>query len=154
MLNDATKKTKSAPKKVIKWLVITVYCLLILFATSSQNTSTTISVRDKSLVTETATTSQEKRRGLCCRQSLQHDSGMLFVYETPGDYRFWMKDTLIPLDIIWIDSAKTIVHIENNVQPSSYPKSFASPTESQYILETNAGWAEKNSIQTGDVATF
>ncbi len=154
MLNDATKKTKLAPNRLTKLLIIAAYCSLFVIAILSQNNKSIFSVEGKYISVEIATSSQEKKRGLCCRESLPEDSGMLFVYETSGDYRFWMKDTRIPLDIIWLDSTKKIAHIEKNVQPSSFPKSFSSPTEARYILETNAGWVESNAIQIGDKAIF
>lgn len=79
---------------------------------------------------------------------------MLFVYDEPGDYRFWMKDTKIPLDMFWIDSNKQIVHIERDVQPSSYPKSFGSTKPAKYVLETNAGFADKYKIKNRDNVAF
>ena len=79
---------------------------------------------------------------------------MLFVYNKPGDYRFWMKDTKIPLDMFWINSDKQIVHIEKDVQPSSYPESFGSEEPAQYVLETNAGFAKKYQIQNRDIVAF
>ncbi len=103
---------------------------------------------------KTAKTSQDQRRGLCCRDHLDANAGMLFVYDQPGDYRFWMKDTRIALDMFWISSGKKVVHIEENVRPESYPKSFSSPKPAQYILETNAEFAKKHNIKIGDKVRF
>ncbi len=154
MPSGATKKTKSAPKALIKLLTISAYCLLILFAIMSQNEKSTVSINGKKISVEIATSSQEKSRGLCCRESLGENSGMLFVYNASGDFPFWMKDTNIPLDMIWLDSTKKVVHLEEKVQPSSYPKTYSSPIPSKYILETNSGWVEKNAIDIGDRAAF
>jgi len=151
---DVLKKTKSAPKELLKLLTIAVYCLLIFFAIMSQSEKPTVSIDGKEISVEIATSSQEKSRGLCCREGLDENSGMLFVYDQSGDYRFWMKDTDIPLDMIWLDSTKKVVHVEEKVQPSSYPKTFSSPIPAQYILETNSGWVEKNAIDIGDRAVF
>lgn len=79
---------------------------------------------------------------------------MLFVYDMPGSYAFWMKDTRIPLDIMWLNSEKEIVHIESNVQPASYPKTFVPKMPAQYVLETNAGYAQKYTIKIGDRVEF
>ena len=106
------------------------------------------------LTVETAKTSEQMQRGLCCRDSLAQHAGMLFVYEKPGDYRFWMKDTKIALDMYWINSQKKIVYIEHNVQPSSYPKTFGTEIPAQYILETNAGYAKSRNIKIGDAVNF
>ncbi len=151
---DVPKKTKSAPRELVKLLTIAAYCLLISFAIMSQNEKPTVSIKGKKISVEIATSSQEKSRGLCCRESLGENSGMLFVYNASGDFRFWMKDTTIPLDMIWLDSTKKVVHVEEKVQPSSYPKTYSSPIPSKYILETNSGWVEKNAIDIGDRAVF
>jgi uncharacterized membrane protein (UPF0127 family) len=119
-----------------------------------RNNSELLTINGNKIRIEIAKSSQKKSEGLCCRDSLPDDHGMLFVYDQPGDYRFWMKDTKIPLDMIWIDSNKKIVHIEEDVQPSSYPKSFGSNDPAQYVLETNAGFVKKYQIQKRDNVAF
>src|SRR4030042_6719439 len=64
---------------------------------------------------ELALTPEQQARGLMGRESLQ--GGMLFVFQEEGVYPFWMKDTLIPLDMVWIGSNKTVVYIERNAMP-------------------------------------
>lgn len=76
------------------------------------------------------------------------------MYDKPGDYRFWMKDTRIPLDMIWISPDKRIVHIEHSVAPETYPQTFSSPEPAQYILETNAGHAKKYNLKKSDNVAF
>ena len=99
---------------------------------------------------------EELHRGLQFRESLGPDSGMLFVFQKSGPYAFWMKDTLIPLDMIWMDYARRIVHIEHNVPPCvadpcpRYPPGH----EALYVLEVNAGYAQKLGLQLGDMAEF
>lgn len=154
MQSEKTKKTKWALRLVGLFVASLVFITLIFFATKSHNDFMTLKINNVELQTEIATTSQEKSRGLCCRDSLPQNRGMLFVYDSPGDYRFWMKDTLIALDMYWIDANKKIVHIEQNVQPSSYPKTYGTETESRYVLETNAGFAKRHNIKVGDTAAF
>ncbi len=127
---------------------------LFYFAIQSQYKTVTVSIKQTQIKAQIATTSQEKARGLCCRESLQQNAGMLFMYDKPGNYRYWMKDTKIPLDIYWIDASKKIVHIEPSVKPESYPKEFGTDIPSQYVLETNAGFAKTHNIQTGDIVRF
>lgn len=153
MQNDAIKKTKSAHKLVVVVLA-TLFCVIVFFAISSQNQVRTLRIGTTKLTIEIATSSQEKSQGLCCRDSLPKNSGMLFVYHQPGDYRFWMKDTKIPLDMYWINSEKRIVHIEHSVKPESYPESFGTEKSAQYILETNAGFAKSHNITIGDTVKF
>lgn len=150
MQNDATKKTKLALKLLASVSAIIVGLSMISFAIKSQNELPNVKIADFVIAVEIATTSQEKQKGLCCRERLPENQGMLFVYEKPGNYRFWMKDTNIPLDMYWISSEKKIVHIEENVQPSSFPKQFGSDIKAQYVLETNAGFAKKHNIRVGD----
>jgi uncharacterized membrane protein (UPF0127 family) len=155
MQNDETKKTKSALKKIL----ILVFCWIIaggfiLFATLSQNNELTIIIKDSKIKVEIANSSQKRKKGLSKRSSLDNNSGMLFVYDKPGDYGFWMRDTLIPLDMIWISSDKTITHIESNIQPNSYPNVYRSPVPSQYILEVAGEYAKNHNIRKGDKVTF
>ncbi len=100
---------------------------------------------------ELATTFVERERGLMYRDSLDLDDGMLFVFEEEGIYSFWMKDTLIPLDIIWIDSNGVVVFIEEDVRPCVDECSiFKSDRESKYVLEVNSGIVEKIGLKVGD----
>lgn len=160
MQNEKTKKTKSARKIALVVVCCLLACLLLVFLRTinadapPQMQSISVSVGGGVLQVEKAVTQEQQAAGLCCRDALPKNAGMLFLYEEEGDYGFWMKDTRIPLDIIWIDSEKKIVHIEPAVEPSSYPKSFSSPYPAQYILETNANWAKENDIQLGDLVSF
>lgn len=151
MQNEKIKKTKWARNLIPAAGILGAVSVLIFFATVLQNKPPTVVIGHNEIKVEIATSSQEKKTGLCCRDNLGENNGMLFVYDTPGDYSFWMKDTRIPLDIIWISSEKRVVHIEENVEPASYPKnSFSSPVPAQYILEVNAGWANLHGTKVGD----
>ena len=100
---------------------------------------------------ELATTSVERERGLMYRDFLDFDSGMLFVFEREGIYDFWMKNTLIPLDIIWIDSNGVVVFIEENVEPCVDNCSiFKSDREAKYVLEVNSGVVERIGLEVGN----
>ena len=76
---------------------------------------------------------------------------MLFVFERPDKYSFWMKNTLIPLDIIWMDSRKRIIHIQPRVPPCKQDPcpQYGPPGESLYVLEVNAGIADRFKLRTG-----
>lgn len=154
MQNEKTKKTKLARRLVASAVIIFAALSVLFFAIKSQNDLPSVNIGDVVIPVEIATSSQEKQKGLCCRNSLPENQGMLFVYEKPGNYRFWMKDTRIPLDMYWISSEKKIVHIEENVQPESYKKSFGTDVPSQYVLETNAGFAKQHNIRVGDTVEF
>ena len=90
------------------------------------------------------------------RESLPEDSGMLFVFGDEAVRSFWMKNTLIPLDMIFIDSNRRIVHIEENTQPcESDPCSiYSSQLPAMYVIEVNAGFSERNGLGAGDSVTL
>ena len=79
---------------------------------------------------------------------------MLFVFEKEDVYQFWMKDTLIPLDMIWIDEGGKIVFIKENAEPcESEPcESFVPDGKAKYVLEINGGMTKLRGIDIGDSA--
>ncbi len=95
-----------------------------------------------------------RARGLMFREVLPEKSGMLFIFPGDGVYSFWMKNTLIPLDIIWLDNDFKVVHIKSFVPPC---RSFDCPSynpglEARYVLEVNAGFSLFNRIEINDKA--
>jgi len=105
---------------------------------------------------ELAKTEGERERGLMDRTLLDKDKGMLFIFDKEGIYPFWMKNTLIPLDIIWLDGSGKVVFIGNNIQPC---KSFICPSvipavNAKYVLEVNANIAESIGLGVGDLAVM
>ncbi len=75
---------------------------------------------------------------------------MLFVFDKPDIYSFWMKDMLFPIDMIWISEDGKVVYIERDARPESYPNSFIPDAPAKYVLEVNAGFSEKNNLKVGD----
>lgn len=100
--------------------------------------------------------SEELRRGLQFRESLPQEAGMLFIFPETSRRSFWMKDTLIPLDMIWLDYARRIVHIAPNVPPcKADPCPLYTPDEdAMYVLEVNAGQAEQLGFKVGGAVEF
>jgi uncharacterized membrane protein (UPF0127 family) len=100
---------------------------------------------------EVAQTPEERELGLMNRSDLDKDSGMLFVFDESGVYPFWMKNTLIPLDAIWISSEYKVVDIQSMVPCPGDPCTIYAPRgEASYVLEVNSGWANTHHIQVGD----
>ena len=79
------------------------------------------------------------------------DEAMLFIFDAPGRYGFWMKDMNFPLDIIWINQNGIVVDIERNVTPETYnqKKTYINQSEASYVLEINAGMAAKFGLYLG-----
>lgn len=109
-----------------------------------------INISDHNINAEVADTAEKRNAGLSGRKNLSEDAGMLFVFEIPAKYSFWMKDMLYPLDIIWIDENKKIIAISENITPDTYPASFFPSDPVKYALEVNGGWTKNNQIRIGD----
>jgi len=101
---------------------------------------------------ELALTPEERSNGLMFREGLDFKSGMLFVFEKEGKYPFWMKNTLIPLDIIWINENKEVIFISENAQPcKEYYCPIIEPTKNaKYVLEINGGISKRIGLVVGD----
>lgn len=110
-----------------------------------------ISISGKAtFMVEVADTEIARERGLSGRASLDADTGVLFVFDIPDTHGFWMKEMHFPLDIIWFDQNGKIIYIENDLPPDTYPHIFKPPSPDLYVLEINAGLADKYGIGIGD----
>lgn len=112
---------------------------------------------DKSpVIVEVASDDATREQGLMYRDHLADDRGMIFLFPQAGEYPFWMKNTLIPLDMIWMDADHRIVHIAHDVPPCkadpcpNYPPN----TKASSVLELAAGVAAKHHLANGDVLRF
>ncbi len=103
---------------------------------------------------EIADTSASRAQGLSGTTVLGPDEGMLFVFDSDGLHSFWMKDMLIPIDIIWTDAAGLVVHIEHSLSPDTYPQTFTPPLPTRYVLEVPAGFATEHGIEVGSKLEF
>lgn len=97
---------------------------------------------------EVAATPQSRTRGLMWRTQLAEGVGMLFIFPQQQRLSFWMKNTLIPLDMIFFDEAMTIVGIEERAEPRSY-SSRGPMAPAKYVLEVPGGWCEKVGLKPG-----
>lgn len=102
---------------------------------------------------EVARTPEEQQQGLMNRESLAPDRGMIFPYATPQQASFWMKDTLIPLDMIFIRADGTIARIEANTAPLSLD-AVASGEPVGAVLELAGGRAAELGIAAGDTVSW
>jgi len=98
---------------------------------------------------------EEQSRGLMFRKSMEWNNGMLFVFEDVKYLSFWMKNTYIPLDMIFVDKDLRIVDIKEDVQPCPLQEdicpSYPSKQPAKYVLEVNAGFIQQNGIRVGDI---
>ena len=99
---------------------------------------------------------ETRQQGLMFRDHLADDRGMIFFFPESGEYPFWMKNTLIPLDMIWIDEARRIAHITHDVPPCKVDPcpSYPPNARAKYVLEVAAGVAAKHRLKDGDALRF
>jgi len=109
-------------------------------------------IHEKEIWVDVAKTPEERNHGLMGRKHLGKDEGMLFIYETEDYHGFWMKDTVIPLSIAFIDQDGRIVSI-TDMRPQTLD-SHVPPRPILYALEMNRGWFSSHGIKTGDVVRF
>jgi uncharacterized protein len=104
---------------------------------------------------ELAFTDANRARGLMFRENLAPDAGMLFVFAEMDTHGFWMKNTLIPLDILWLNERKEVVYIVTAQPCKKDPcPSIVPMQKSRYVLELNAGFAKKHKIGVGSQMEF
>ncbi len=109
-----------------------------------------IVIGDISVQASVADSIPERIKGLSGTPYLPSGVVKLFAFGAEGEHGIWMKDMNYPLDIIWVAKNGTIVHIEDNVSPETYPESFSSPRPAWYVIEAQAGFVASSSITVGD----
>lgn len=113
-----------------------------------------LNVRGQNLVAAVADSDDEREQGLAGTHFLNDKSAMFFVFDESDEHGFWMKGMTIPIDIIWLNELYQIVHIEENVEPSTYPKVLKPSAPAKYGVEVNAGWVARNGVKVGDVIIY
>ena len=139
----------------VSLILLVVFCIsplksnaLNAFSDSVIVSFTTDSTQSSKFKLKVARTMTEKARGLMYVKNLPEDEGMLFIYDEEDVHNFWMKNTFIPLDMIFINSEKEVVGIIKNTTILS-EETLSINKPSRYIIEVNAGVAEKNNIDVG-----
>ena len=137
-----------------KFIYLTFNFFLISFYTFS-NEKIEVSIYNKNITfnVEVAKTIEERRIGLMYRKKLLNNEGMLFIFPREKIIQLWMKNTYIPLDVIFISENKVIVDIKKNMEKLS-ETIVKSKVKSRYALEFNAGLINKLDIRIGDKVLF
>lgn len=102
---------------------------------------------------EIADDEMSQTQGLMWRRSMEANQGMLFIMEVQEEQAFWMRNTYIPLDIIYVNDQMEIVRIRANAQPQSL-RQVTSDAPARYVVEVNAGFAQQHNITEGDKIAF
>jgi uncharacterized membrane protein (UPF0127 family) len=102
---------------------------------------------------EIADTPASREYGLMFRKQMDEDAGMIFIFKEQEHQQFWMKNTIIPLDMIFADSNGKIIGIVRKAEPFSEALDSVDG-DSQYVLEVNGGFCERHGVKPGDVLHF
>jgi uncharacterized membrane protein (UPF0127 family) len=105
---------------------------------------------------ELARTPEEQALGLMYRESLPDRTGMLFVFDAPEPHHFWMKNTMIPLDMIWMDEAGKVIYVSANTPPCKADPcaTYGPDGPARQVLEIAGGMAVKEQITVGSTLAF
>jgi hypothetical protein len=142
-------------KKIIFSIIILAVIMGLFFYWRSKGQGK-VCFKNNCFEVELSITNEEQMLGLMFRKSLDINRGMLFVFKEEGGHSFWMKNTLIPLDIIWINRNKEVVFISVNTQPCKEdPCPSVKPSKkAKYVLEINAGISKEIGLKVGDRLEF
>ncbi|MDB5186103.1 MAG: hypothetical protein JWL85_626 [Candidatus Saccharibacteria bacterium] len=119
------------------------------YAVAYRQASCRLQMSDRCFRVLWATTPEARQQGLSGHPGLKDNETMVFVFDKLEVQCFWMKDMKFGLDMIWLDDQKKIVAIEQNVSPDTYPQTFCPDAQARYVVEVNAGTANKLGLGLG-----
>lgn len=146
---------------VIFGIIFLVFVVVVFFQVNkkpinnflNKSATSTITINSATFRVELAKTPKEQAQGLSGRGSLAKDAGMLFLFDKPSYYNFWMRGMKFPLDMIFISDDK-VIGVYEDLPPASEkdenPPLYGSNVVAGSVLEINAGEASKNNIKVGD----
>lgn len=142
-----------------RWIVLIVFLVgcVAVYQVIGDYLAKPISVRLGEGVFETrvARTSTEIEQGLSGTSPLLKNQALLFDFPNEALWGIWMKDMSYPIDIVWLDADKKVIHIVTDAQPSSYPSTTYRPAEAaRYVIEFRAGTVRDSHITIGAQAVF
>ena len=132
-------------------------CVLMLVTfTACASGDPSVELGGKNFAVEIADTSEKQALGLMFRDNMEADKGMLFIFPNEAPRSFWMKNTRIPLDIMYFDKELKMVSISADTPPCKVTRcpSYPSKGPAMYVLELNAGAAKKLGVGEGDKLTL
>jgi len=154
------KNASNAIQRIIGWvIVIGVLALaavgVVGIVRDMMAPRTLISIGGTTFRADVAQTQDERYKGLSGRSSLGEDEAMLFVFDTDKEWAMVMRKMNFPIDMIWLDVNKKVVHVVANAQPDAEPyEVYAPDVPARYVLEIPAGAAKKFDISVGTQARF
>ena len=119
----------------------------------SQYRNLTVTIDGYNISAFVADTDDKRSKGLSGVENMSGNQGMLFVFKYPSKQGFWMKEMMFPLDIIWLDSNNSVIHIEKKLQPCTsvlFCTVYSPSRDAKYVLETISGFTDLHSVIVGD----
>lgn len=139
----------------IGFILFTFFLFFYLYKENKKSPSyINLKINNKTYKLETAKTISERSRGLSNRNELCSNCGMVFFAKSDSIQPFWMKNTLIPLDMVWVNSEGRVVHIEQATieeDPKNPQKIYRNATPAKYVIELNYKETEKLNLKIGDI---
>jgi uncharacterized membrane protein (UPF0127 family) len=149
-------KTRPAPpfdRRFLIWLLASVLIAAAALCARADSAMQTLHLKvgTHALKVEVALTEAQRNQGLMFRKQLGRDDGMLFVFDDPGYYAMWMKNTLIPLSVAFLDANGVILNVLD-MEPETL-ESHGAAGPAVYAIETNRGWFAEHKVKAGDKVT-
>ncbi len=137
-------------------IVFVIASLSVAYYLYEQPKPVMIVISGVTLNVELAETAADQQRGLSGRDSMPLDHGMLFIFDYESNWSFWMYGMKFPLDIIWFDSGRRAVFIQQDLQPCAPAECpiHTPPITAMYVLEVNAGFVITRHLALGDTFAF
>lgn len=164
--NNTKVLTCSDPNAIDKNSLKTSQNPTSVIANKAANTSTNssslykkanVTINGFNVIADVPTTNDEFLKGLDIKDHLNENQGMLFIFNKPGIVPFWMHGMKFPIDIIWLDSNRNVVHIEHNLQPCITDlacPSYSPEKDALYVLETTADFSQRHNVKVGTHMDF
>lgn len=155
-----TAKIKLAHKTLPVVLVVLVLLAFLGVKTNSecaeyyQDSGMIILGNSEKISVELANNQLTRTKGLSGRSCIPTDQGMLFAFDQTDLHGIWMKDMNFNIDIVWLDADRKIVHLEQNISPSTYPKIFYPPSPAKYVIELAPGTIRRTGIKLSNTLNF
>jgi uncharacterized protein len=125
--------------------IILILFLLLTGCTQKQNH---VNINGHIINIEVVDTESKKTEGLSNRNILCPECGMLFIFDKPGNYGFWMKDMNFPLDFVFINNNR-VIDLKQNISPETYPSTITASSAFDKVLEVNSGYVSKYNLKIG-----
>ena len=135
---------------------VAVVLIIAFFALNSKPDKTvTVDFGKTKIKAELADTYLKRVNGLMFHKSLAENSGMLFVFDSLGKHAIWMMNMSFPIDIVWLDDEKEIIHIVENAQPCFMNcPAYAPEKNAKYVVEVQSGFVKKYGLEVGHFVNF